>query len=118
MHTKDFEMDKMEADFRKTINEATAARREIAELEEAQEERERIAIEYMKQYHRELRREKAWDRLYMAFALVMLVLGLYSAYSFAIIPLALTVPAEIVCASFAFGCVVDAVRLFKGGKRK
>ena len=118
MSTNDFEMDKMESDFRKTINKATAVRREIAEQEEAQEERERIAIEYMKQYHRELRREKAWDRLYMAFALVMLVLGLYCSYSIGIIPLSLTVPAEIVCVSFAFGCVVDAIRLFRGGKRK
>lgn len=114
MSTKDFEMDKMEANFRQAINEATAARRRAQELFQ----REQAAIEYMKQWQKELLRQKAWDRLYMAFALVMLVLGLYCSYSIGIIPLSLTVPAEIVCASFAFGCVVDAIRLFRGVKRK
>ena len=107
-------MPNKDSEFFGVINEATAARREIAE----KEEKKQAALEYMKQWKKELRREKAWDRLYMTFALVMLVLGLYCSYSIGIIPLSLTVPAEIVCVSFAFGCVVDAVRLFKGGKRK
>jgi hypothetical protein len=114
MSTKDFEMDKLEANFRKTINKNTAARRRMAELEK----QKCIVIEYIKQWQRELMREKAWDRLYMAFALVMLVLGLYCSYKIGIIPLSISVPAEVVCVSFAFGCVVDAVRLFRGGKRK
>lgn len=114
MSTNDLEMDKLEANFRRVINENTAARRRMAELEE----REQAAIEYAKRWQKELSREKAWDRLYMACVLVMLVLGLYCSYKIGIIPLSLTVPAEIVCVSFAFGCVVDAVRLFIGVKRK
>ena len=114
MPTKDYETDKMEADFLQTINKNTAARRRAAEIEK----RQQAVFEYVRNWQKELLRQKAWDRLYMAFALVMLVLGLYCAYKCTILPLSLTVPAEIVCASFAFGCVVDAGRLFKGGKRK
>lgn len=114
MSTNDFEMDKLEASFRRVINETTAAHRRAQELFQ----REQAAVEYMKQWKKEFRKQKAWDRLYMAFALVMLVLGLYCSYKIGIIPLSLAVPVEVVCVSFAFGCVVDAVRLFRGGKQK
>ena len=114
MSTNDFEMDKMEANFRKTLNKNTAARRRQVEIEE----RQKAIFEYVRNWQKELLRQKAWDRLYMAFALVMLVLGLYCSYSIGIIHLSIAVPAEVVCFSFAFGCVVDAIRLFKGCKRK
>ena len=72
----------------------------------------------MKAAYREMRKEKARDRLYMAAVVVCLMCGLFCSYRIGIIPLTLTVPAEIACFGLAFGCVVDAVRLFKGGKRK
>lgn len=114
MPTNDFEMDKMEADFRHTINETTAARRKMAEMEKKKQE----GLEYVKNWQRELRREKAWDRLYMAFVLVMLMCGLFCSYRIGIIPLSITVPAEIVCVSLAIVFLGDAIHLFRGTKRK
>ena len=114
MPMNDFEMDKMESDFRHTINETTAARRKAAEMEKNKQE----ALEYVKNWQRELRREKAWDRLYMAFVLVMLMCGLFCSYRIGIIPLSINVPAEIVCVSLAIVCLGDAIHLFRGTKRK
>lgn len=114
MPTKDFEMDKMEADFRHTINEVTAARRRMAEIEKKRQE----GLEYVKNWHRELRREKAWDRLYFAFVLVMLMCGLFGAYRHGAIPLSVTIPAEVVCVSLTLVCLGDAIHLFRGSKRK
>lgn len=114
MPTKDYEMDKMEADFRHTINETTAARRKAAEMEKKKQE----ALEYVKNWQRELRREKAWDRLYMAFVLVMLMCGLFFAYRNGAIPLSITIAAEVVCISLSLVCLGDAIHLFRGTKRK
>ena len=112
--TSDFEMDKMEADFRHTINEVTAARRKIAENEKKRQE----TLEYVKNWKRELRREKAWDRLYMAAVFVCLMCGLFCSYRIGIIPLSITVPAEVVCVSLSLVCLGDAIWLFMGSKRK
>lgn len=106
-------MPNKDSEFFSVINEATAARREAAELRK----KEKAAIEYMKAAYREMRKEKARDRLYMAAVVVCLMCGLFCSYRIGIIPLTLTVPAEVACFGLAFGCVVDAVRLFKGGKR-
>ena len=103
-----------DSEFFSAINEATAARREAAEAKK----REKAAIEYIKAVQKELRKEKARDRLYMAAVIGCLMCGLFCSFRIGIIPLTLTVPAEIACFGLAFGCVVDAVRLFKGGKRK
>ena len=102
-----------DTEFFGAINEATAARREAAEAKK----REKAAIEYIKAVQKELRKEKARDRMYMAAVIGCLMCGLFCSYRIGIIPLTLTVPAEIACFGLAFGCVVDAVRLFKGGKR-
>ena len=112
--TTDFEMDKMEADFRQTINKTTASRRKKAE----EEKKKQAALEYVKNWQRELRREKAWDRLYIAFVLVMLMCGLFGAYRHGVLPLSITIPAEVVCVSLTLVCLGDAIRLFKGCKRK
>lgn len=114
MPTKDNEMDKMEADFRHTINEVTAARRRMAEIEKKRLE----GLEYVKNFQREMRREKAWDLLYFAFALVMLICGLFCAYRHGVLPLSITIPAEVVCVSLTIVCLGDAIWLFKGCKRK
>lgn len=103
-----------DSEFFGAINEATAARREATEAKK----REKATIEHIKAVQKELRKDKARDRLYMAAVVVCLMCGLFCSYRIGIIPLALTVPAEIACTGLAFGCVVDAVRLFKGGKRK
>ena len=107
-------MTNRDSEFFNAINEATAARREVAEMKK----REKAAIEYIKAVQKELRKEKACDRLYMGAVLAMLMCGLFLSYRIGIIPLSLTVPAEIACFGLTFGCVVDAIRLFKGGKRK
>ena len=107
-------MSNKDSEFFNAINEATAARREVAEMKK----REKASIEYIKAVQKELRKEKARDRLYMAAVVVCLMCGLFCSYRIGIIPLNLTVPAEVACFGLAFGCVVDAVRLFKGGKRK
>lgn len=107
-------MGNKDSEFFNAINEATAARREVAEMKK----REKASIEYIKAVQKELRKEKARDRLYMAAVIGCLMCGLFCSYRIGIIPLNLTVPAEVACFGLAFGCVVDAVRLFKGGKRK
>ena len=103
-----------DTEFFGAINEATAARREAAEMKK----REKATIEYIKAVQKELMKEKARDRLYMAAVVVCLMCGLFCSFRIGIIPLAFTVPAEIACFGFGLGCVVDAVRLFRGGKRK
>ena len=125
--TTDFEMDKMEADFRQTINKTTASRRKMAEderkrlavlAEEEQKQKKQEALEYVKNQQRELRREKAWDRLYMAAVFGCLMCGLFCSYRIGIIPLSITVPAEVVFVSIALVCLWDAIWLFMGSKRK
>ena len=112
--TSDFEMDKMESDFRKTINKTTASRRKMAE----EEQRKQAALEYVKIWQRELRREKAWDRLYMAAVFGCLMCGLFCTYRIGIIPLSIAVPAEVVYVSLALVLLGDAIWLFTGSKRK
>lgn len=107
-------MPENENEYFEKVNEATAARREIAEMKK----KEKAAIEYIKAAQRELRKEKGRDRLYMVAVVVCLMCGLFCSYRIGIIPLNLTVPAVIACFGFAFGCVYDAVRLFRGGKRR
>ena len=114
--TSDFEMDKMESDFRQTINKTTASRRKMAEEEQKQKKQE--ALKYVKNQQRELRREKAWDRLYMAAVFGCLMCGLFCSYRIGIIPLSITVPAEVVFVSIALVCLGDAIWLFMGIKRK
>ena len=112
--TTDFEMDKMESDFRKTINKITASRRKMAE----EEQNKQAVLEYVKNQQRELRREKAWDRLYMAAVFGCLMCGLFCSYRIGIIPLSITVPSEVVCVSLALVLLGDAIWLFMGCKRK
>lgn len=107
-------MPNKDSEFFGAINEATAARREATEAKKI----EKAAIEYIKAVQKELRKEKARDRMYMAAVIGCLMCGLFCSLRIGIIPLAFTVPAEIACFGFGLGCVVDAVRLFKGGKRK
>lgn len=118
--TTDFEMDKMESDFRKTINKITASRRKMAE----EEQNKQAALEYVKKrkyaknQQRELRREKACDRLYMAAVFGCLMCGLFCSYCIGIIPLSITVLSEVVCVSLALVLLGDAIWLFMGSKRK
>ena len=114
MPTKDYEMDKMEAEFRHTINEVTAARRKMAEMKKKRQE----GLEYVKNFQRELRREKACDRLYFAFVLVMLMCGLFFAYRNGAISLSITILAAVAFVSLTLVCVGDAIWMFKGCKRK
>lgn len=107
--SNDFEMDRMESNFRKTINKKTAQRRREAD----QAKKKQAVICYIKAMQREMTKETAQDRLWIAFALVLFSYGMYCANAIDIIPLSLTVPAIVVCVSFAFGCVVDSIRLFR-----
>ena len=111
---KDSEMVKQEDELIRLVNERTAVRRRMEE----RKQREQAAIEYVKRWQKELIREKAQDRLALSFALAMILPCLYGFYKCGIIPLNITVPVGIVSISFAFACVVDAIRLFKGCKRK
>lgn len=118
MPTNDIEMDKMEADFRANINKRTAQRIRKAEQEEKAQE----IINHIKAVRKEMRRQKAQDRVYMCAVLGLFGYALCCANAIGIIPLSLTVPGVVICAGFGVGCIVKAVKLFaadrKGGKRK
>ncbi len=90
------------------INRKTAARRKAKEIRAKRQS----YFAYLDAIRKQMHKEKAIDRLWWAVLFGVLIGWLYSCYCVGLMPLHIAVPLEIVCASCAFGCVVDSIRLF------